>query len=241
MQSFVLSGSGAKFELYLIDLKREKIIYKKASSPVFYALLEEIRIEVFKSLETLNTNKNNVPSTNRKDHTTITYRPKIENSNESQTPKKSVESVVKLAFLPSKFQRSAYSHYTTKQQYETAIRAIEKQEKVDVVYAYWKDPASSASKIWKDKGLFSTAEIDVAAVKQYCADMDADVALIMRSSEATRELESYLVDLKSEEIIYSVKSSFYSYNLFEDIELQVAKALSTIIDAEIKTQLSTGE
>lgn len=152
--------------------------------------------------------------------------------NEIDSVKKTFESSqkLKLAFLPSFFQN--LQSVTIKHQYESVLNGIEKQGNVSLVYSYRDDPGADKSKIWKKTKLFSSSEVDAAAVVQYCAGIDADVALIMRSTTEYDQIpiELYLVDLKVGKISYQKKSYSISYTLLEEIEAQVIKSIKTYTD-----------
>jgi len=154
--------------------------------------------------------------------------------NEIGSVKKTIVSnqKLKLAFLPSMFQN--LQSVPIKHQYESAVSGIEKQGNVNLVYSYRSDPDSDKSKIWKKNNMFSASEIDAAAVVQYCAGLDADIALIMRTTAQSDFIsiptELYLVDLKEGKITYHQKSKSVSYTLLEEIEAQVVKSIKSLTD-----------
>lgn len=147
--------------------------------------------------------------------------------------KKTVEAnqKLKLAFLPSLFQN--LQSVTIKHQYESVLNGIEKQGNVSLVYSYRDDPDADKSKIWKKTNLFSTSEVDAAAVVRYCSGLGADIALIMRSTGNVNHIpiELYLVDLKVGKISYQQKSYPNSYTLLEEIEALVIKSVKTFTDS----------
>ena len=137
---------------------------------------------------------------------------------------------LKLAFLPSLFHN--FQSATIKHQYKSAQNGIEKQGNVSLVYSYRDDPNSDESKIWKKTNFFSISKVDVAAVVQYCAGLDADIALIMRSNYESDliPIELYLVDLKVGKTVYHQKSYPIVYTLLEEIEAQVIKSIQALTD-----------
>jgi copper chaperone CopZ len=142
---------------------------------------------------------------------------------------------IKLAFLPSLFQKGLTGIAPATHQYGAAMKAIQKHRNVSLVYAYGNDPTADGSRIWRQH-LFSDSTIDVGAVRDYCSDMNADVALTMKSSashgpDAVAETELVLIDLKTGEIIYRKKSSNHVYNLLEEIESAVAQSIETLSKA----------
>lgn len=142
---------------------------------------------------------------------------------------------IKLAFLPSLFQKDHLGAAPVKHQYQSALKAIEDQTNVSLVYTYWDDPKSDLTNIWK-KGFFSVATVDVAAVGDFCTDMGADMALMMKSSpsqNADAETEVYLIDLNVGAIIYQKKSSNHIYNLLEEIESEVVKAMEKLSNIKL--------
>ena len=161
--------------------------------------------------------------------------PKANVPKEKQTPEVKARTI-KLAFLPSLFKRDMLGIAPVKHQYDAVVKAIEKQSHVELVYAYWRDPQSDTSRVWKQRFL-SASEVDLEAVAKYCADVGADVALAMKSaslSHSDSEAEVYLIDVKSREILYHQKSSTSIYNLLEVIESEVEKSIETLHAVKFK-------
>jgi hypothetical protein len=137
-------------------------------------------------------------------------------------------SKISLAFLPSIFEKDRWSNFTSKNQYDSAFKAVERNNKFIIVYSYWDHPETGSKSIWKTENIFTTSKLDENYVKTNYSNLNADFGLILRSDTTKYQLEISMFDFKKGKVIYHSTSRFYSLNLLEKIENEVQISLDKI-------------